>query len=307
MHKVFPHVVRGTLVVVVSLLVGACTTHTVPTLDLSVRSDITSPASGTVVRPLRVAVAAILSPEGNIDSYGEFADFVANELGRPVELIQRRTYEEINALLASGEVDIGFVCSSAYVIGHDEFGLRLLAAPEIDGETVYRSVLIAPAGSGAGSMADFRGAVFAFTDPMSLSGRMYPTSVVEALGETPETFFSDTFFTYSHEEAIRAVAARVADGAGVDSLVLDHMLAADPALPIEIVAVSPAFAIPPVVASPLLPADQVEEIRALLLRLHDQPEAAAALEAMGVDRFVGIDDSDYSGVRVVMASTGPGR
>jgi phosphonate transport system substrate-binding protein len=295
------------LLVVALLVFGACTTDPVPNLDLSVRSDIPSPEAGTVVRPLRVAVAAILSPAGNIESYGEFGDYLGDALGRPVELLQRRTYEEINAMLASGEADIGFVCTSAYVVGHDDFGLRLLAAPEIHGETVYRSVLITPAGSGADSMAELRGAVFAFTDPMSLSGRMYPTSVVEALGETPETFFARTFFTYSHEEAIEAVASRVAGGAAVDSLVLDHVLASNPDLPIEIVAASPPFAIPPVVASPLLPAAQVEEIRSLLLGLHQQSEASAALESMGVDRFVVIDDAAYDGVRAVMSRTELGR
>ncbi len=57
-------------------------------------------------------------------------------------------------------------------------------------------------------------------------------------------------------------------------------------------------------ASPLLPASLVEEVRDLLLGLHTQPEAAVALGAMGVDRFVVIEDSAYDGVREVMSIAG---
>jgi phosphonate transport system substrate-binding protein len=290
-----------------ALAFGACATDAVPTVDLSVRSDVADEAHSDSAAPLRVAVAAILSPEGNIESYGAFAEYLAQGLGRPVELVQRRTYGEINTLLASGGADLGFVCTSAYVVGHDDFGLSLLVAPEIGGEVVYRSALIVGEGSGISSMEGLRGAVFAFTDPMSLTGRMYPTSVVESLGETPETFFARTFFTYSHEEAIEAVATGVADGAGVDSLVLDYVLATDPDLPIEIVAESPDFAIPPVVASPLLSAEQRAEISTFLLELHKQGDAAAALAAMGVDRFVEIEDVAYDGARSVMMNSRLGR
>lgn len=100
----------------------------------------------------------------------------------------------------------------------------------MDGGTVDYSVLIVPADSPARTMADLRGKVFAFTDPMSNTGRTYPTYLVRQLGQTPETFFARTFFTYSHDDAIHAVADGLADGAAVDSLVYDFAVARDPAL-----------------------------------------------------------------------------
>jgi phosphonate transport system substrate-binding protein len=283
-----------------SIVVSSCaaTTH-VETLDLTERATGVVAESGAPPT-LRVAVAAILSPEGNIDSYGDFASFLSAQLGRPVELVQRKTYEEINALLALGDVDIGFVCTSAYVKGHDEFGLRLLVAPEIDGQSVYRSVLIVPVDSTAETMADLRGSVFAFTDPISTTGRAYPSSLVAALGETPDAFFSRTFFTYSHDEAIHAVAMGIADGAGVDSIVLNQVLAAEPDLPIRVIHVSPPFGIPPVVVAPHLSSSDEAEIRSLLLGLADDEAALGALEAMGVDRFLPVSDGDYDGVRELL-------
>ena len=111
----------------------------------------------------------------------------------------------VDTLIEHGEVDLAFVCTSAYVAGHDHFGMELLAAPEVDGQQVYYSVLIVPADSPAQEMIDLQGKVFAFTDPMSHSGRVYPTYLLQQLGTTPEEFFSRTFFTYSHDKAIEAV------------------------------------------------------------------------------------------------------
>ena len=281
---------------------GAATTSSVQFVDFRERVDVPAEGFGEVV-PLRMAVAAILSPEGNIESYGALADYLSVKLNRPVEIVQRRTYEEINDLLKSGGVDIGFVCTSAYVKGHDEFGLRLLAAPQMAGETVYYSELIVAADSSAESMADLRGATFAFTDPISTTGRVYPTHLVELLGETPETFFGRIFFTYSHERAIEAVVERVADAAGVDSLVLDFVLTRQPDLPIKVIDRSPAFMIPPAVASPHLVARQAVEIQDLLLSMADDPEAADVLAALGVDRFIEVEDAAYDSVRDLMGLT----
>ncbi len=287
------------VIVAFSLLLGACGAVTgtqPPVVDLGERAQLSTEGAGKVPA-LRVAVAAILSPEGNIESYGALADYIGMQLDRPVEIVQRRTYEEINDLLESGNVDVGFVCTSAYVQGHDEFGLRLLAAPRIAGETVYHSELIVRNDSEAESMVDLRGAIFAFTDPISTTGLAYPTYLVEQLGETPETFFGRTFFTYSHERAIMAVAEEVADGAGVDSLVLDFVLARNPDLPVRVIDRSPAFMIPPAVVSPSVSSRQAAEIRDLLLSIADDPAAASVLAALGIDRFVDVEDADYDGVR----------
>lgn len=252
--------------------------------------------------PLRVAVAAVISPKGTVESYSPFLDYLEEKLNRPVELIQRRTYLEVNDLIEHGEVDIAFVCTSAYIQGHDTFGMELLVAPQVDGKTTYNSYLIVPTSSQAQSMKDLRGRVFAFTDPISLSGRVYPTYIVQQLGFTPEEFFARTFFTYSHDEAIRAVASGVADGAAVDSLVYDYAIARDPSLAekVKIIHRSPDFGIPPVVVSPFARPQVKEELQSLFLEMANDIHAQDALDSIGVERFVLIDDNAYDSVRALM-------
>lgn len=252
--------------------------------------------------PLRVAVAAVISPKGTVESYQPLLDFLSARLDRPIELAQRRTYAEVNDLIESGEVDLAFVCTSAYVDGHDKFGMELLAAPQVDGATVYFSLLIVPADSPAQAMADLRGKVFAFTDPMSNTGRNYPTYLVQQLGQTPETFFARTFFTYSHDDAIRAVADGLADGAAVDSLVYDFAIARDPTLAqkTRVIHRSEPFGIPPVVVGPQVRPQLKAELQRLLFDMADAPDGRASLATAGIERFVPIADSAYDSARALL-------
>lgn len=286
------------VVVSCSPLSGA---EVVGSVDLNDLQPLPTP-DGHAAVPLRVAVAAVISPEGTVQSYSPFLQYLEEKLDRPVELVQRKTYLEVNDLIEHGEVDVAFVCTSAYVEGHDTFGMELLAAPQVNGETVYNSVLIVPTSSAAQSMSDMRGKVFAFTDPISLSGRVYPTYLVYELGFTPEDFFARTFFTYSHDEAIRAVASGVADGAAVDSLVYEFAIVRDPTLKdkIRVIHRSPDFGIPPVVISPFTRPQVKADIQALLLAMSNDPNAKDALASIGVESFVLIDDSAYDGVRELL-------
>jgi phosphonate transport system substrate-binding protein len=283
----------------------ACTS---PAQIVDVRFSDVEPASAVEyspndTRPLRVAVAAVISPKGNVESYGELLNYLGRKLNRPVELVQRQTYAEVNDLIKSGYVDVGFVCTSAYVVGQRDFGMELLVAPQVNGETVYYSLTIVPADSPARSMVDLRGKVFAFTDPMSLSGRIYPTSLVRSLNETPETFFARTFFTYSHDNAIRAVANKVADGANVDSLVYDFFVARDPTIAqrTRVIHRSPAFGIPPVAVNPNSSPQLKQTLREILLQMSYDAEGQQVMRNLMIERFIQVSDRIYDSARALEA------
>jgi phosphonate transport system substrate-binding protein len=278
------------------------------TIHLSDLQPLAAPPA-TAVKPLRVAVAAIISPRGTVESYGPLLDYLGEALDRPIELVQRRTYGEINDLLESGDVDFAFVCTSAYVVGQRTFDMQLLAAPRVLGDTVYHSLLIVPADSPARALTDLRGRVFAFTDPISTSGRNYPIRLVQELGEQPETFFERTFYTYSHDDAIRAVANHVADGAAVDSLVYAFAIEREPELAVRtrVIHQSPPFGIPPVVTGPATRPQLIAELQTILFTMHEQPAGRRALQDAGIDQFVSIGDAAYDSVRHLEQAVNNGR
>jgi phosphonate transport system substrate-binding protein len=257
---------------------------------------------------LRVSVASIISPQGTVQSYQPLLDYLSAQLGRQVTLIQRRTYTETNELIGQNEVDVAFVCTSAYIDGRDRYGMSLLVAPQVNGKTSYHSLLIVPASSSAQTIADLRDKVFAFTDPTSFSGRVYPTVLLHEMGEVPETFFRDTFFTYTHDAAIEAVANDLADGAAVDSLVFDFAVKRNPELlsKIKVIYTSPPFGIPPVVVGSGVRPQLRAELQNILLGMADDPSPLAqrALAELGIERFVMIDDAAYASARLLRSRVG---
>jgi phosphonate transport system substrate-binding protein len=293
------------LALTLALVSGCAAMSSQPVIQLSGLQPLPAPPASEII-PLRISVAAVISPRGTVESYQPLLDYLSEALDRPVELVQRRTYEETNELVESGEVDLAFVCTSAYVTGHDNFDMRLLVAPEVNDATTYHSLLIVPIDSPAQTMADLQGKVFAFTDPISNSGRVYPTYLVQQLGFTPETFFARTFFTYNHDDAIRAVADQLADGAAVDSLVYEYALERDPTLSerIRIIHRSPAFGIPPVVVSPTIRPQTQALLQETLLGMSESSEGQAALISLGIDAFVTIDDSAYDSARELIGEVG---
>lgn len=287
------------------LLVGCSSPPVVPAagfVDLNQLQPLPTPLQQDV-HPLKVAIAAVISPQGTAESYAPLLDYLSARLNRPVERVQRRTYAEVNELLRSGEVDLAFVCTSSYLMGKREFNLQLLAAPQVNGEVVYRAQIIVPAKNSTQDFSDLRGKVFAFTDPISFTGRVYPTYLLQTLREQPETFFSRTFFTYSHDDAIGAVADGVADGASVDSLVLDFALKQTPELAqrIRIIHTSPPFGMPPVVVSPDLRPQTRADLETILLNMHLDKDGLAALQTLGYDRFVRVSIEDYQSAEQIEA------
>ncbi|MDT8441154.1 MAG: phosphate/phosphite/phosphonate ABC transporter substrate-binding protein [Desulfuromonadales bacterium] len=249
---------------------------------------------------VRLGIGSMITPKEGYVYYRRLADYLEKKLESPVRIIDRGTYREFNDLLAGGGLDLAFVCGGPYVEGKADFDLQLLVVPETpDGETVYYAYLIVPASSPARSLDDLRGRRFAFTDPQSNTGRLVPTYMLSRHGETPEEFFGELIYTYAHDKSIQAVAAGKVDGAAVDSLIFDYLVAINPEIAgqVRILERSQPYGIPPVVVRPGLPEPLRERLRELLLDMHNDPEGKTILAGMMIERFVTGDDADYDGIR----------
>lgn len=214
-------------------------------------------------------------------------------------MLLRPTYAETNDLVRTGAAALAFVCGGAYIEGQRQFGMELLAAPQVAGLTVYYSYIIVPANSSVRSLAELRDMSFAFSDPLSNTGRLAPSFALSKIGVTPETFFHKYVFTYSHENSIRAVAGRIVDGAAVDSLVYDELAGTEPNLikNTRIIHRLGPYGIPPVVVSPSLDSRIKEQFRDTLLSADRDEQGREALRMLGIDRFVIITDGAYDSMR----------
>ncbi len=299
------------VVVMVVIVLSYGQSQDVIEIDLDDRSEVplVSDADGfgqADEESLRVAIAGVLSPGETLESYQDLLTYIGENMGRRIQLILRPTYAEVNDLIRGGRVDAAFVCSLAYVEGKQDFGMELLVAPQMNGDTVYYSYLIVPAGSSAMSLADLEGKSFAFTDPISNSGHLAPTYELHLLGDETTSFFEGHIYTYSHDNSIRAVADRLVDGAAVDSLVYDQMVADDPELASEtrVIAHWGPYGIPPVVVNPALDPQLKLQLQELFLNVHRSDEGRAILKGLSIDQFVIVPDDIYASIREMKTQLG---
>lgn len=269
--------------------------------DVVARDCCQDTQSGYSTPTLRVAIAAMISPETTKEYYGDLMREIGSRLGRRTVFLQRKTYAEVNKLLELKEVDLAFVCAGPYVEGHQRFGMEILAVPVVNGKSSYRSLTIVRKDSGIESLEGLKDKRFAFTDPDSNTGHLVPRYVLAERSETPESFFSETFFTNSHDNSIRAVATGLADGAAVDSLVWHFMNDTDSRLAeaTRVIFESPEYGIPPVVVHPELSADIKRGLKEIFLSLDEDQDIRPLLTKLRIDRFDVGSDGAYDTVRAM--------
>ncbi len=234
----------------------------------------------------------------DLDLVERLRAYLSDRVGSPVRVVTRRTYAEITNMLLAGDLDAAWICGYPYVAHRDE--LDLLAVPSWQGRPLYRAYLIVPRDrAGCASLEDLRGDTHAFSDPDSNSGYLVTSAMLAGNGQRPADFFGDTFFTYSHRDVVRAVAAGLADSGSVDGYVWEVLSQADPRLAgaTRVVARSSWMGFPPVAAARSRASSRAAPaIRAALLGMAGDPAGRRLLRDLRLDGFVDGQPRSYDSI-----------
>lgn len=248
---------------------------------------------------VKIGVSSMITPVNAVKYYQDIIDYIGEQIKQPVQMVNRRTYDEMDSLLEKGEVKIAFICSAPYVKNRKQFGIELLVAPTVDGNPVYHSYIIVHNDSLMKTFPELKGKVFAFTDPGSNTGKLYPTYLLKGMGFTPERFFKRLLYSYSHSKSVELVAKKIVDGAAMESIVYEHMLKTGSpyAKQTRIIKRSPPFGIPPVVVTPDIDPALRKKIKDVFLAMHETAKGKAILDAMMIERFIEVPDANYDSIR----------
>jgi len=206
--------------------------------------------------------------------------YLQEAMNRPVDLVKRRTYQEITALLLTGELDAAWICGFPFVQHWDR--LSLIVVPLYHGKPLYQSYIIVPKDRPVTDWHELRGDVHAFSDPDSNSGHLVTWALLADAKETPQNFFRQTFYTYGHRNVVRAVASGLAQSGSVDGYVWDVLSHRDPNLASQtkIIRRSEWLAFPPIAHLKTDP--DAEKIAALTSSLQAAGESAKGRELLGM-------------------------
>jgi phosphonate transport system substrate-binding protein len=267
-------------------------------VNFSHREEI-QPEENRTGPPLRAAVSAMISPKESFIYYSKIFDYISAQIGRSIVFKQRKTYQEVNDLLRYRELDFAFICSGAYIEAKENFGAEILVIPQVKGKTVYHAYIIARNDSGVEKFGDFKGLPFAFTDPMSNTGCLYPLYLLKNLNHSTESFFENIIYTNAHDYSIQAVENGLVLGASVDSLVFDFIREAHShdMTSLKIIKKSKAFGIPPIVVNPGIDSQLKRDLQSAFLNMSDNLEGKEILSHLSIDGFVLGNDGDYDSIR----------
>lgn len=236
---------------------------------------------------------------------GDWRDFMADSLQRPVEFIQRDSYRETMDLLRLDKLEFAWICDYPFL--HLKDTVRLMAVPLYQGKPHYRSYLIVHRdATGVASMADLAGSIFAYADPYSNTGYLAPRYEIRQMGRDPASFFRKTFFTWSHRKVVEAVASGLAKAGAVDSYIWETLAHVEPALAkrTRLVSRSAEYGFPPFVSHRSVSRADFQQMQHHLLGTSASESGRRLLSRLYLDGFTTGSPDLYDGVAQMMRAFG---
>lgn len=253
--------------------------------------------AGAEERTIRIGVTPVILKDqsGFLDAW---RDYLEDRTGYSVDFVRRGSYGEIVELARRERIDFAWLCGFPYVT--EQGSVELLAVPVYDGKPTYQSyIIVGEDKSDTRGMEDLEGVVFAFSDPNSNSGWLYPETRLHAKGLNSDEFFRQSFFTYGHRNVVEAVAEGLADAGAVDGYVRETLKKRGSGLTerTRVIERSPEFGFPPLVATRAADDEMRARFRGALRDMTDHPGGRDLLEALNLDGFVDGEDAWFDGIR----------
>lgn len=262
-------------------------------------------AQGIKMASLNLRAVTFLAP--NMASVYRFImNYVAKKLRCDISFVTGSHYDEVFS------ADLSFICGLPYVLRTAPYRkpspIEAIAAPVLQGDRyqgrpIYFSDVIVRRDRLFQSFSDLRGCSWAYNEPESQSGYGITRYWLVKLGETGG-YFDRVLEAGFHQIAIRMVCKGRADAAAIDSQVLavelrDHPQLAEQLRVIDSLGPS---TIQPLAAANHLPASLKRDIQGVLTEMHQDSEASEQLDHGFIERFVGMEDSDYDDIRAMLAA-----
>lgn len=172
-------------------------------------------AAPVTAQELTFGFTPVLSEAEMRAEFEPLMTYLSAAIGQKVRLYIAKDYGDLRTQMEAGTVDIGSFSPFAYVDAVRGGKIRIIAQSILDGSATYRGLIVARKDSGLHTVADLQGKRFAFVDPKSASGYVYPRAMLVEKGVTPESYFKETVFAGGHDKVIAMVLEGKADAGAI--------------------------------------------------------------------------------------------
>ena len=167
---------------------------------------------GSAENPLRMMFVPSGDAQMILKGGEEIAQLLQKTTGLHFKTSVATSYAAVIEAMGAGKVDVGWLATFSYVLAHDKYGVELLLVVQRFGSPFYRGQIMVRADSGIQDLAGLKGKRFAFVDPASTSGHLYPKTLLLSKGVDPEHFFKKSVFAGSHNAVVLSIYKGEVDG-----------------------------------------------------------------------------------------------
>ena len=167
---------------------------------------------GTSRNPIRMMFVPSGDAQVIVKGGQEVAKLLQKETGLHFKTSVATSYAAVIEAMGAGKVDIGWLATFSYVLAKDKYDVELLLVVQRFGSPFYRGQIMVRVDSGINSLDNLQGKRFAFVDPASTSGHLYPKTLLLSKGLDPKTFFGKTIFVGSHNAVVLSIYKGEVDG-----------------------------------------------------------------------------------------------
>jgi phosphonate transport system substrate-binding protein len=301
----------GPLVVVAALMLAVFTTAQpalAAMLTPSANAVANQGALGTPGNPLKMAFVPSSDSQKVLGSGQPLADLLSQQTGLSFQVSVPTSYAAVIEAMGADNVDIGWLAPFAYVLAKDKFNSQVILASVRGGSKTYTGQIIAHVDSGIESVTDLPGRKFAFVDPGSASGFLYPNALLAANGIDYKTAFAETVFAGGHDKVVIAVYNQQVDagatfGDSVEGVQTDARTNVVGTLPdvmekVKVVGKTPPIPNDTVSVRAGLPAELALQVQDGLLAVAATEDGKKLLNSLyRIDGLALSSDSEYDSVR----------
>jgi phosphate/phosphite/phosphonate ABC transporter binding protein len=212
--------------------------------------------------------------------------------------------------MEGNEYNFALLGPYAYVLAKERSDYEAIVRRKRYGRDWYKGIIFTHEDKNVSSLEDLRGKSFAFVDPSSASGYLFPKArMIDAgVAENSANFertFSSMSFLGRHDRVVRAVyRGEFAAGATYKDARVQSGLPEDanPEETLPIIAETRRIPTAPIVVSEQFQRNNPEltrQLTQLLTNLHTTSQGQDVLEALGIDRYIRSEEGDYRAVEKV--------
>ncbi|MBC7543388.1 MAG: phosphate/phosphite/phosphonate ABC transporter substrate-binding protein [Candidatus Sericytochromatia bacterium] len=282
-------------------------------VSLSLLLSLTACSGSEKNKALRVGFVPSENMQEVLKNAQPIVDKLHDALGVEVRPFVATDYAGVVEALRGNKLDIAFLNPAAYVLAKEEAHVKVLLKSVRRGGDAFYGAIITRTDSGINSLQDLKNHTFAFGDPISTSGHIFPKKMFKAAGIDPARDFKNVIFAGGHDATVLAVYNHKADAGatyanstkGDDGAWTLYLKTAAEQAQIKVIAYTEPIPNDNLVASSQLDKVTTDKITKVFMDLSQSPEGRKWLNAIyRIEGFVPATDADYASVRDAFQDAG---